>query len=171
MKQPAALDFERIYAAYGPGLYRFCLRLVGDRSEAEDLMQDVFIAAFHGKERFLGKSSVRTWLFRIAFYQGNKRRAKRRNEIPLDTEAHGACSNPEQALAIDQAIDRLPSKLRDAFVLVKVEELTSLEASEILGLPEGTVKFHIYEAVRMLRNLLRDDVEIDPPRQESTHAM
>lgn len=169
MNTVPTLDFEALYAECGEGLYRFCFRLLGNRAEAEDLVQDVFVAAIHGKDRFAGKSSVRTWLYRIALYQAGKRRARRHREVPLHESTPAQA--PVERVDIDQAIDHLPSKLRQAFILVKVEEFTSLEAAEILGLPEGTVKFHVYEAIRQLRATLEVSPLPTALGKESPHAV
>ena len=158
MKNPRSSPFEfaELYAEYGQTLYRFCYRLTGNRTEAEDLTQDVFVVALRDAHRFRGEANVRTWLYQIAIYQARSWRAKRRRERTIRQESASSTDAIETRLAIEAALDSLPPKLKHAFLLVKVEQFTSLEAADILKLPEGTVKFHVYEAIKQLKAFLED---------------
>lgn len=144
-------QFEELYAEYGTTLYRFCYRLTGNRTEAEDLTQDVFVVALRDAHRFRGEANVRTWLYQIAVYQARSWRARRRRERTIRREQIARPDESEERLDIEQALNDLPAKLRHAFLLVKVEGFTSQEAAEILGLPDGTVKFHVYEAIKRMK--------------------
>ncbi|BDI29632.1 hypothetical protein CCAX7_16830 [Capsulimonas corticalis] len=150
---------EALYAEYGGRIYRFCHRLSGNPSDAEDLTQEVFLAAYRGMEGFQGRASVQTWLFRIAVFRW---RAMRRTELPsLGEENWTEASAPDPAIAgtdrisMDGAMASIPSLFREAFLLVKLEGLTCREAAEALGVPQGTVKFRVYRATHLLRGLLR----------------
>ena len=154
-------QWEALYGEYGSRIYRFCHRLSGNPSDAEDLTQEVFLAAFRGMEGFQGRSSIQTWLYRIAVFRW---RALRRTDSPLlSNEGCAEPSAPDPAIAqtdkmsMDGAMASLPSIFREAFLLVKLEGLTCREAAEALGVPQGTVKFRIYRAVRLLRARLQED--------------
>jgi len=149
-------DFEDLYAQFGKPLYGFCFRLMGNRQEAEDLMQDVFVAAFRGKERYRGDSSIRTWLWRIAVYSSRERHRKLRRFRWFRKEQQVALAAIDSRLALEEAIGRLPERLKAAFVLTKLEEMTIAEAALILSIPEGTVKYHVFEAMNHLRTALGD---------------
>jgi len=158
-------DFRAFYAQHGPRLYRFCLRLCGSVADAEDLTQDVFLAAFLGRERFEGRSSVLTWLYRIAL---NCRRHSVRTPRPVLVPEDAAQAGPglEQSvtedIALSCALSALPPDLREAFLLVKAEGLTYREAAQSLGIPQGTVQWRVHEASRRLRILLTEDEEDAP---------
>ena len=156
-------SIEVIYAEYGERIYRFCYRLCGRAAEAEDLAQDVFVAALQGLEGFEGRSSLATWLYRIAFYRW--RQLHPRGQMPAlsleeDVERMPVQPDPApeslQRLGLEQALSTLAVDLRDAFLLVKAEGLTYREAAEVLGTPQGTVQYRVHEAVQRLRVALGD---------------
>jgi RNA polymerase sigma factor (sigma-70 family) len=83
--------FEALFSDYGDRVYQFCYRLCGHAADAEDLAQEVFLAAYQGLDRIAGRSSVATWLFRIAVYRWRRIRDTRRPEtVPLDEERGAA---------------------------------------------------------------------------------
>lgn len=172
MKNPRSspLEFAELFAEYGQTLYRFCYRLTGNRTEAEDLTQDVFVVALRDASRFRGEASVRTWLYQIAIYQARSWRAKRRRERTLRREQESEPDSIDTRMAIERALDALPQKQKQAFLLVKVEQFTSQEAAEILNLPEGTVKFHVYEAIKRLRTLLDESSILEGPDTAPTRS-
>jgi RNA polymerase sigma-70 factor (ECF subfamily) len=156
--------FEQLYAQYGDRVYRFCYRLCGHVADAEDLAQEVFVAAYQGLDRFAGRSSVNTWLSRIALYRWRRLRGAAPMETTLldeATEAVAIGADPALArierLSLEDALDRLPDPLRETFLLVKAEGLKYREAAQVLGVPLGTVQSRVHDAVFRLRALLADD--------------
>jgi RNA polymerase sigma-70 factor (ECF subfamily) len=155
--------FAALYRAYGKPIYRYCLRCCGNVADAEDLTQETFLAAYQSLERFEGRSSLATWLYRIAFFQWKGMREKKRPErlSPNDCDAL-----PDPALGgmdlwlerdnLRRALSTLPEPLRAAFLLVKAEGLRYREAAEVLGLPQGTVQSRVHDAVKQLRLRLAD---------------
>ncbi len=155
--------FPAFYQQYGDRIYRFCYRLCGSAPDAEDLTQEVFLAAFQGAGRFGGRSSVQTWLYRIALNcWRHSRRAPRLDTTTLDGVAQ-AGPGVEQAvteqMALSCALAALPPDLREAFLLVKAEGLTHREAAQVLNIPQGTVQWRVHHAARRLRALLTEDEE------------
>ena len=149
--------FNELYDEYGDRLYRFCTRLCGDKDDAEDLMAEVFLAAFEGRERFEGRSTVSTWLYRIAVYQWNRMRRSRKTTMRLDDTREIAVKETGiHGLALEQALRDLPEPLAHAFVLVKCEQLCYREAAEVLGIPMGTIQFRVHEASQRLRKALQE---------------
>ncbi len=152
-------SFDTLYREYGTRIFRFCLRLCGNDACAEDLTQEVFLAAYVGAKRFEGRSSLATWLYRIALYQWrNMQKACRLETVPLDDTVAVLSSDPAQAglerITLENALAALPEPLREAFLLVKSEGFLCREAAEILGIPEGTLKARLYTAVLKLQSLL-----------------
>lgn len=161
MKPDDRAAFPAFYRQHGDRIYRFCYRLCGSESDAEDLTQDVFLAAFQSRERFAGRSSVQTWLYRIALNCWHQsRRTPRPNTTDLDGVTQ-AGPGVEQAvtdnIALTCALAALSPDLREAFLLVKAEGLKYREAAQVLGIPLGTVQWQVHQASRRLRVLLTEE--------------
>ena len=154
---------------------QLAMNLLGDRDEALDLSQDVFLRVFRTIHRFRGQSSLRTWIYRIAVNQARNRhrfwrRRHRADQVSLDQHiaAHGEfrCSNsstPERALAqkelasqLEQALGGLPFDQRTAIVLREVDGLSYEEIAFSLGVAVGTVKSRLTRARQALRAELRE---------------
>jgi len=177
--------YEAVYAGYGERIYRFCHRLCGNPADAEDLTQEVFLAAFQGRQSFQGRASLNTWLYRIARYRWHARLSdSSHRHVPLaEAEGDGALSVDPMPTALDrmtldQALSTLPPALRETFLLVKAEGLTCREAAEILEIPTGTVKYRIHEATGRLRKLLTPESGVksaealqEPLVRETIHEM
>jgi RNA polymerase sigma-70 factor (ECF subfamily) len=151
--------------------------LLGDRDEALDLSQDVFLRVFRTIHRFRGQSSLRTWIYRIAVNQARNRhrfwgRRHRADQVSLDEHvaAHGDTllgseATPERALAQKElanrlylALDGLPFDQRTAIVLREVDGLSYEEIAYSLGVAIGTVKSRLTRARQTLR------LELQPER-------
>ncbi len=158
--------------AHSDGLYRLAYRLLSDEAAAEDVVQETFINAFKGLDRFEGRASLSTWLFRIAYNNALMRLRARRPAGALDEEVEESSATvtpivvpwretPEEALArretrevLDEAVDSLPTSLRAVFQLRDVEERSTAETAEILGLTEAAVKVRLHRARLALRERL-----------------
>ena len=144
-------------------------RSVGDRTEAEDLAQETFVAAFKALPTFRAESKFSTWLYRIA---ANKckdwLRVKRPGQGVQDVDVEEVFDDrvveertPERLLSqqqvaarLDQAIQRLPPLYREAFVLKHVEGLSYEEMQEIVGVNADTLKMRVYKGrVQLSRDL------------------
>jgi RNA polymerase sigma-70 factor (ECF subfamily) len=161
--------FDDLYAEYAPRLYHFALRLCGSTADAEDLAQEVLLAAYIGLPFFEGRSTISTYLYRITVYRWRHLRTARRRaagnvegwiwEVPNSPDP--ACIGLAR-LELREALAALPAAHREAFLLVKVEGFTCREAADALDVPEGTVKYHVFEAVRRLRTLVEGPVHARP---------
>lgn len=167
----AALVFEHHRLVLG-----LATHLLGDREEAMDLAQEVFLRVFRTLHRFHGRSSLRTWIFRIVVNQARNRqrwwrRRARSNQVSLDEHIreHGemvlgadACtpdhelSRKELGARLETALQRLPFEQRTALILREVEGLRYEEIAFSLGLPVGTVKSRLTRARQTLRQELGD---------------
>lgn len=172
--------FDALYQRYGPRLYRFSLRLCGNPTDAEDLTQEVFVAAYRGLHRFEGRSSLATFLYRVAVYRWRQTResARRRPEtVPWDdrhppTAPDDPAGSGIRRADLRAALSQLPEAHRAAFLLVKAEGLTCREAADVLGIPVGTVKYHVYEAVSRLQACLAaPETRADARRKEACDAV
>jgi RNA polymerase sigma-70 factor (ECF subfamily) len=171
--------FDAVYERYAPRVMGFALRLSGRHAEAEDLVQEVFLAAYAGRETFRERSSLLTWLLGIAArrWRDGCRRERLETVSPLEeTELPGLPRSParspieEQVLrsvTLAQALARLDAPFRAALLLVASQGLTYKEAAEVLGEPVGTVKWRVSEAARRMRHLLRASEEKADELQEA----
>ena len=159
--------FEELYRAHAGRLYSVALRLLGNASDAEDLLQEIFLAAHRKLDTFRGESALGTWLYRLATnlcLDYLRSRAGRSSQITdaLD-DAPGLFDSATSTLAeqtvtkmdLERALARLPEGCRAAFVLHDVQGLEHREVAEILGIAEGTSKSQVHKARLKLRGLLR----------------
>ena len=154
---------------------QLAMNLLGDREEALDLSQEVFLRVFRTICRFRGQSSLRTWIYRIAVNEAwNRhrfwRRRHRAHQVSLDQHiaAHGEFScgrdvTPDHVLAqkelaasLQQALDGLPFDQRSVIVLREVDGMSYEEIAFSLGVAVGTVKSRLTRARQALRLALRD---------------
>jgi RNA polymerase sigma-70 factor, ECF subfamily len=170
--------FSRVVDAYQNRVYGFVRRMVPNPDEAADVTQEVFIRAFQSFERFDGRASVRTWLFRIA-HNLCIDRARRHRRAPVEVglvdpemgeeiDVADARWEPER-LALDgelqsiveDAIRSMSEKLRSVLLLHDKEDMTYEEIAEMLSLPVGTVKSRLFLARGHLQSALRAYLETE----------
>jgi RNA polymerase sigma-70 factor, ECF subfamily len=156
--------FERLYREHSGRVYGLCLRMTREPHLAEDCTQETFINAWRALGGFETRSSLSTWLHRIAV---NVTLAKRRKagavEAPLDDDEADAGSGwaletPVEVHEIESAIAALPEGARDALVLHALYGYSHLEAAQMLGIAEGTCKAQLHRARRLLRERLGTEV-------------
>lgn len=166
-------EFARLVDAYYTPIYRLGLKMLGDSADAEDVLQNTFLKALQHLPDFEGRSSLSTWLYRIATNEALMLLRKRRPTIPVDENADDEdegflpaqftdwCCLPEQEFLtdesktyLDEAIQRLPETLKVVFLLRDIEGLSIRETSEALGLSETAVKTRLLRARLHLRESL-----------------
>jgi RNA polymerase sigma-70 factor (ECF subfamily) len=154
---------------------QLAINLLGDRDEALDLSQEVFLRVFRTIHRFRGQSSLRTWIYRIAVNQARNRhrfwnRRHRADQVSLDEHVathgeflSGGESTPDRVLAqkelagrLQHALDSLPFDQRTAIVLREIDGLSYEEIAFSLGVAIGTVKSRLTRARQALRLELRE---------------
>lgn len=165
--------FGKIVDSYQARVYGFVRRMTGNQEESSDITQEVFIRAFQSFSRFDGRSSVKTWLFRIAYNLCVDRHRKLDRsftevgmqsspdseewiEVPDDRwEPERVAIEGELADAIERAINSMSEKLRSVLLLHDREDASYEEIAETLGLPMGTVKSRLFLARAHLQTCLR----------------
>jgi RNA polymerase sigma-70 factor (ECF subfamily) len=167
--------FAELVAEHQRMVVQLAMNLLGDRDEAMDLSQDVFIRVFRTIGQFRGQSALRTWIYRIAVNQARNRhrfwrRRRRSDQVSLDAhvEAHGdfqcgAETGPDRILAqkelavrLKDALDALPFDQRTVVVLREVDGLSYDEIAFSLGVAVGTVKSRLTRARQTLRAGLQE---------------
>ena len=153
--------FERLYREHAGRVYGLCLRMTRDPQLAEDCTQDTFINAWRALAKFQTRSSLSTWLHRIAVNVSLAKRRKSSPVEPLPEEEDGGelgwtLETPLEVQEIESAIGGLPDGARDALVLHALYGYSHGEAAQMLGIAEGTCKLH--RARKLLRERLALEV-------------
>jgi RNA polymerase sigma-70 factor, ECF subfamily len=171
-------DFNRMVTDHGPAMYRMAYRLVGDRHEAEDLVQEAFRSAWKSRELFRSDGGARAWLAsilrrRVADHWRHPRpptvlSGERALEVELTAEDP---LRDEFTDEMQRALGQLPDDLRETLLLVVVAELTHQEAAELLDIPLGTVLSRVSRARKRLRELLAAAVGISKCPEASNELL
>lgn len=160
--------FEEVYARFADMVFALALRMSADRELAADMTQETFLRVYRHLGRFRGRSSLKTWIYRITINccrSRLRRRARRRLEGPIDElpELADGRGGPEQhTLARDlgrqlaAAIAELPVPFREAVLLRDVQELSYAEIGQVLGVRIGTVRSRIARGRERLRCILEE---------------
>jgi len=155
------VEFQRWVADHGPALYRIAYRMVGDRHEAEDVVQDAFRSAWKSRQSFEVGRGERAWLVAILrrrvmdYWRRSPSLSVVSAEYPIDVGVRS-----DDPLANDysdemqHALSGLPPELRETLLLVVVAELTHQEAADLLQIPLGTVLSRVSRARTRLREML-----------------
>jgi RNA polymerase sigma-70 factor, ECF subfamily len=154
-------DFRVLVERYQLSIFRFALGLLGNREAAEDVAQEVFLAAFVNLSGYdSSRASFSTWLFTIARNRCinllKQRRVIALNELDSigDVALADPIANQELSQQLDRALAALPVEQRSSFVLAEIEELPYAEIARIEGTSVGTVKSRIHRAKQRLQSLL-----------------
>ena len=163
--------FAQLVEAHSEKTIQLAWRLVGNRSEAEEISQEAFLRLFKSLLSFRGDSRVSTWLYRtvsrLAIDHLRRERLKRKlffirsgeseQSDPVDLAAdpsaspHDHLQTRETAEQMQQLLNSLPARQKVVFVLRHMEELSLKEIAAMLNLSEGTVKSHLHRAVSRFR--------------------
>ena len=162
--------------AHQDRIYTLCLRMTGDREDAQDAAQEAFLNAWRGLASFQGDSSFSTWLYRLAsnacidLLRKRKRRQERENFCSLDDEEAGWLepaapgAGPEEELerkerrqALERELRALPDHQREILVMREVSGLSYQEIGELLSLDLGTVKSRLARARLALKKRLQEN--------------
>lgn len=169
-RDPAALS--AIFEQNADRIYRLALRLLHDEQQADGVVQNTFLTLITHAETFEGRSSIATWLYRVAHNDclGRMRGGKRIADLAYDEEPEDgfmpSCfvdwqalpetqiHSSEAAAEMERAINSLKPELRVVFVMRDVEELSTEETAQALGISEGAVKVRLHRARLALREKL-----------------
>jgi RNA polymerase sigma-70 factor (ECF subfamily) len=167
-------EFARMVDLYSNPIYRLGLRMLGNSQDAEDVLQNTFLNALTHLTTFEGRSSLSTWLYRIAANEALMLLRRKKPEVNLqDAETDESAEDlkptqfvdwsalPEEELmsgegkkVLDQAIQNLPESLRIVFLLRDIEGLSIKETADALNLTETNVKTRLLRARMFLREQL-----------------
>jgi RNA polymerase sigma-70 factor, ECF subfamily len=159
------IAFSELVDRYKNLVFAIVSRMVSDRTQVDDLAQEVFLKVHRGLPYFRGDARLSTWIYRIVTNVCSQARARQVAEVPLDEERPGrrpvqygtadaAFAGMELRDRLDKALAQLPDNYRFLVAAHYLEGVQYDALAEALDLPIGTVKTHLYRAKRRLRELL-----------------
>lgn len=164
--------YEVIVRRHNQRLFRAARAILRDDHEAEDVVQQVWVAAYQKLDGFRGEAALSTWLTRIVVNEalGRRRRQQRGEHLAIVEEERHAMNpmpTPEEAAAdgelgrlLEAQIDRLPDIYREVLVLRDVEEMSTAETAACLGVSEETVRVRLFRARREMQSALSEAVGV-----------
>ncbi len=176
-------SFAELMRLHQKQIYNFTYRMLGSEEEAEDLTQDIFVAAFRGIRKFRGEAKFSTWLYRIAlnqtrnrikylarrdFFAKQSRRLRPSEESPWENPELLAdiAPTPEQwtltkslAIQVQGCLNQMAPQAKQILLLRDVQGFSYEELSEMLSLNPGTVKSRLHRARAALQECLADKLE------------
>lgn len=177
------MEFQLIYKEYYPKILRYLTRLFDDKNEAEDFTQEVFIKVNEALDKFEGRSSLSTWIYKIAtnlandrfrsasFQKGAKQTLSgeflEENKEDKNVWTGKKEDTPDKMLekkemnaCIKRYVEDIKENYKTIFVLSEYEGLKNQEIADILGLSLDTVKIRIYRARTQLKNKMEKGCDI-----------
>lgn len=187
------LDFTQVYTEFHPKILRYLERLTGDREEARDLVQDVFLKVDKGLTKFEGRSTLSTWIYRIAtnlshdrfrsasFQKGKKQtltegfiEENKENKNAWtgegETSAEQQLERKEMSSCINRYIYDLNEDYQKVLVLSEYEGLKNKEIASILGITLDTVKIRIYRGRVQLKKRMEKGCDVTPDPDSGLHC-
>jgi len=174
LKGGDAKALDELFRRHRDAAFGIAYRLLGQREDTLDVVQESFIHVLRGIEGFRGQSSFRTWLYRIVTHAALDYRRYRSHRLADSLDAENAPEQPatgpdqqtpqEEAQehdlrrAIDEALLNVSEKNRAALVLYALEGMSYKEVAEVLGISIGTVMSRIFNARQRLRELLASEI-------------
>jgi len=177
------LEMQDVLSRCLPSFYRKAHRHLGNAADAEDAVQDALLSAYKHLNQFKGQSQMSTWLTAIVINCARMHLRKRPRQIHLSLDercgedqeyclserlAHSGlspeeeCRNSELDRRLKQFTEQLSPRLRKAFQLRELDGLSTSEAAQILGVPDGTVKARVSRARAKLRRLMCRTLDVQP---------
>ena len=175
--------FVTLVGRYQGSLLRVARTFVPNDAVAEEVVQDTWMGVVRGIDRFEGRSSFKTWLFRILVNRARTSGVREHRSVPLDPtepavspdrfDGNGAWADPvapweddaddrlvaaSWSPALRAAVDDLPDRQRDVVVLRDVEGLSSADVCQVLGLSEGNQRVLLHRGRSRLRNVLESEL-------------
>ena len=183
LREGAECAYEELLNRFQQPVYNLAIRLLGDATEAADVVQEVFLKVFRNIGSFRGRSTLKTWIYRITVNEAHNARRwffrHRRREVELDTNPedtrhwkeaipdrrrspYEVAVEREQHVMIEAALGRMNPIFREAVVLRDITGLSYEEIAEILNVSLGTVKSRILRGREALREQLAGSLNPGP---------
>ena len=177
--------FALLVQRHQHGVFNLVLHMLQDYEEACEITQDAFFAAWQGLPSFRGEARFPTWLYRIAYNCALKQLQRRRRERALqaameaeqilegvnrEKQAEEILEVRNRQTIVHEQIEKLPAKYRKVLILRHLQEMTYEEIADILTMPIGTIKTHLFRARHLLKERLRAQNFCVPDSREPFNA-
>ncbi len=158
--------FAELVRKHQRRVYATAMHLMGQHSDADDVVQEALIRAYRGLPGFDGRAAFSTWMHRIVVNVAlNHLRARRRPMLPIEAADRVAAPPTEEGTAevrlVVQALSELSPALRVTLILATVEDMPYRQIAETLAVPEGTVAWRVNQARKVLRQRLQQLSEVN----------
>ncbi|MBZ4665874.1 sigma-70 family RNA polymerase sigma factor [Mahella sp.] len=163
-------DFETLFDEYGDKVYGLAYRLMGNRDDAMDISQEVFVKIFRNLKAFKGQSTLATWVYRITYNTCmDELRRRKIKQVSIADKSDLADDNTpveeiyeadERKEAVHNALYKLDDDQRAIIVMRDIQGLSYEEIAEVLQCPLGTVKSRLSRARLNLKEILKDYMEL-----------
>jgi RNA polymerase sigma-70 factor (ECF subfamily) len=162
-------------------VFNLVLRMLQDYDEASEITQEVFLAAWLGLPSFRGEARFPTWLYRIAYHCCLRQLERRKRERSLqavmqaekilegmneEKQAEDSIELRDRQAIVREQLEKLPTKYRIVLILRHLQEMTYQEMADILTIPIGTIKTHLFRARHLLKERLLAQHLCDPESWE-----
>ncbi len=149
---------RNLYEKYKNGMFTVAFRMLNDRDDAHDVLQEAFIQVFRDLAKFQQRSTLGAWIKTIVVRCALKKIKKQKPILPLEAKHDRPIVWSDELTGeyLDKAIRALPDGYRSVFVMIEVEGYSHKEVAHMLGIKEGTSKSQLYHAKRQLQKLLAD---------------
>lgn len=150
--------FHELVDRHADRLFRLARTLVGNSSDAEDVLQETLIGAFRGLKGFEARASVKTWLTRILVIQAARFRRRKKVAEPISETQAGTrdqAAGVEAKIDVQAALQEISADHRQVIVLRELEKMSYEEIAEVLEVPQGTVESRLHRARTALREILK----------------
>jgi RNA polymerase sigma-70 factor (ECF subfamily) len=191
--QPTNLDFTKVYEEYYSKILRYLERLTGNKEDAMDLVQEVFVKVNQGLSKFEGRSSLSTWIYKIATnisydrfrstsFQKGKKQTLTEEFVEENKEDRNVWTGQKETTAVQQlerkemssCINRyiydLNEDYQKALILSEYEGLKNKEIASILGITLDTVKIRIHRARVQLKKNMEQGCDVTPDPDTGLHC-
>ena len=168
-------------------VFNMVLRMLQDYEDADEVTQEAFLAAWQGLPSFRGEARFATWLYRIAYRCCLRQLEQRKRERDLqaviqaeqildrmnkEQRAEDSLELRDRQAMVRQQMEQLPTKYRSVLVLRHLQEMTYEEMADILSMPIGTIKTHLFRARNLLKErLLAKNLCVPEPREQSWNPL
>jgi len=155
--------FVELIDRYKARIYHTTLRILGNREDAEEAGQDTFVRAYRGLENFREDATFSTWIYRVCVNTClNKLESRKRfkaqdidstpiEELPFTESPEADFADEDLQTRVFSSMEKLPAKYRTVLVLYHIQHLAYQEIAEIMQMPMGSIKTHLFRARALLR--------------------
>jgi RNA polymerase sigma-70 factor (ECF subfamily) len=168
--------FVSLYNRYKTPVYGFCVKMLGDKTLAQDVLQETFLRVYENRERLIKTSSFKSWVFTIARNQCLNQLRRSKRQVSLEDDAHGDPAPPvpqgqvahleksEQVRLVNHFLDQLKDDYREVIILREYQNLSYAEIAAVTRSTLSAVKSRLFKARRKLASFMEPVLQQEQER-------